>query len=56
MSLKSSFLARSLSCFLIIAALWSAGFKYLAKHQGSSLSQFYIKKVLFSRVKITMLS
>ena len=32
-SLKSSFLAKSLSAFVILAGLGSAEFKYLNKHQ-----------------------
>ena len=32
MSLKSSLFAKSLSTFLILLGLWSAGFKYLTKN------------------------
>ena len=44
MSLKSRFLGKSLSAFVIIAEWWSEGCKYLTKHhlKHSLLSKFWI--------------
>ena len=42
MSLKSSLFSKSLSAFLIILGLWSAGFKNLTKHYlNYSLSSIF---------------
>ena len=42
MSLKSSLFAKSLSAFVIILELWSAGFKYMTKpHLKHSLSSIF---------------
>ena len=42
MALKSSFLAKPLSAFVILAGWWSPGFRYLTKHHlKQSLSQYF---------------
>ena len=50
MSLKSSVLANSLSAFVILAGLWSAGFKYLTilylKHSLSPIFWMLIRPFL----------